>query len=84
MEYRSEEEFLKHYDSSQFEKLSMTADILIFSVSDGLQENYRKLNEKLFSVLLVRGMTIHLKISGVYLVDLLRSMKVSMMLPREF
>ena len=40
MEYRSEEEFLKHYDSSQFEKLSMTADILILSVSDGLQENY--------------------------------------------
>ena len=54
MEYRSEEEFLKHYDSSQFEKLSMTADILILSVSDGLQENYRKLNEKLFSVLLVK------------------------------
>lgn len=54
MKYRSEEEFLKHYDSSQFEKLSMTADILILSVSDGLQENYRKLNEKLFSVLLVK------------------------------
>ena len=32
--YSSEEEFLKNYDSSQFEKLSMTADTLIFSVAD--------------------------------------------------
>lgn len=53
-QYSSEEEFLKAYDSSQFEKLSMTADILIFSVSNGVQENYRKLNEKHFSVLLVK------------------------------
>lgn len=54
MQYQSEEEFLKHYDSNQFEKLSLTTDIIIFSVSDGEQENYRKLNEKHFSVLLVK------------------------------
>lgn len=54
MEYRSEEEFLKHYNSDAFEKLSMTTDILIFSVSDKAQENYRKLSEKHFSVLLVK------------------------------
>ena len=53
-EYTSEEEFLKDYDSSLFEKLSMTADILIFSVSDEIQNNYRKLNKKHFSVLLVK------------------------------
>lgn len=53
-EYKSEEEFLKDYDSSCFEKLSMTSDILVFSVSDGYQENYRKLKEKHFSVLLVK------------------------------
>ncbi len=53
-EYTSEEEFLKDYDSSVFEKLSMTADILIFSVSDEIQNNYRKLNKKHFSVLLVK------------------------------
>jgi len=53
-QYLTEKEFLKDYDSSKFEKLSMTADILIFSVSDGVQENYRKLNEKHFSVLLVK------------------------------
>lgn len=52
--YKSEEEFLKHYDSSIFEKLSMTADILIFSVSDGVQKDYRRLNEKHFSVLLIK------------------------------
>ena len=52
--YSSEEEFLKHYDSSKFEKLSMTADILIFSISNNPTNNYRKLNEKLFSVLLVK------------------------------
>ena len=52
--YNSEEEFLKNYNSNQYEKLSMTTDILIFSVSNGEQENYRKLNKKYFSVLLVK------------------------------
>lgn len=53
-EYKSEEEFLKDYDKSVFDLLSLTSDILIFSVSDGVQENYRKLNKKYFSVLLVK------------------------------
>lgn len=53
-EYKSEEEFLKDYDPNKFDRLSLTADILIFSVSDGIQENYRKLNKKYFSVLLVK------------------------------
>lgn len=52
-EYKNEEEFLKDYDSNQFEKLSMTTDILIFSVSDEPQSNYRKTNRKYMSVLLV-------------------------------
>lgn len=54
MKYKSEEEFLKHYDSSKFEKLSMTTDIIIFSVSDEENSNYRKLSKKHFSVLLVK------------------------------
>jgi 8-oxo-dGTP diphosphatase len=54
MIYNSEEEFLKNYDHSKFEKLSLTSDILIFSVSDVMQQNYRKLNEKHFSILLVK------------------------------
>ena len=52
--YNSEEEFLRDYDPNKFERLSMTTDILIFSVSDGKNENYRKLNKKYFSVLLVK------------------------------
>lgn len=52
--YSSEEEFLKDYDSSIFEKLSVTADTLIFSVADEEVGNYRKLPEKKFSVLLVK------------------------------
>lgn len=53
-EYTSEEEFLKDYNPEEFDRLSLTTDILIFSVSDGVQENYRKLNEKYFSILLVK------------------------------
>ena len=52
--YKSEEEFLKHYDSSNFEKLSMTTDIAIISVSNKDTSNYRKNDEKMMSVLLVK------------------------------
>lgn len=53
-EYQSEEEFLKDYDSSQFEKLSMTADILILSVSSKDTDNYRKTDKKCMSILLAK------------------------------
>ena len=53
-EYKSEEEFLKDYDSSIFEKLSMTADILIVSVSSKDTSNYRKTDKKMMSILLVK------------------------------
>ena len=52
--YKSEEDFLKNYDSSIFEKLSMTADILILSVSSKDSNNYRKTDKKMMSVLLVK------------------------------
>lgn len=52
--YNSEEEFLKDYDSSKFEKLSMTADILIVSVSNEEADNYRKTDKKKMSILLVK------------------------------
>ncbi len=54
MEYKSEEEFLKNYDNSKYERPSVTSDIALFSVSDGSQSNYRKLKQKYFSVLLVK------------------------------
>lgn len=52
--YVSEEDFLKSYDSNEFEKLSMTTDILVVSVSSKKQENYRKTNKKMMSILLVK------------------------------
>ena len=52
--YKSEEEFLKDYNSDDFEKLSMTADILIFSVSSEESTNYRKTDKKKMSILLVK------------------------------
>ena len=52
--YKSEEEFLKNYDSNEFEKLSMTTDILVVSVSDEPTTNYRKTNKKYMSILLVK------------------------------
>ena len=53
-EYKTEEEFLQNYDSSVFEKLSMTADILLFSISSSSSSNYRKNDEKKMSILLVK------------------------------
>ena len=52
--YKTEEEFLKNYNSDNFEKLSMTADILIFSVSNEESTNYRKTDKKKMSILLVK------------------------------
>lgn len=53
-EYNSEEAFLKDYDSSIYEKLSMTADILILSVSSKETNNYRKTDKKMMSILMVK------------------------------
>ena len=52
--YKSEEDFLKDYDSSIYEKLSITADILLISISDEEKEDYRKNNKKEMSILLVK------------------------------
>lgn len=52
--YESEKEFLENYDPSQYDKLSLTTDLIIFSVSSKEQKNYRKLTEKNFSILLLK------------------------------
>ena len=54
MNYKSEKEFLDNYDSSIFDKLSMTTDIVILSVSDEENTNYRKKSTKKMSILLVK------------------------------
>ncbi len=52
--FSSEAEFLSNYNAAEFERPSVTADVLIFSVSDSAGENWRRMNKKSFSVLLVR------------------------------
>ncbi|HAB66330.1 MAG TPA: ADP-ribose pyrophosphatase [Firmicutes bacterium] len=54
MMYKSEEEFLKAYNPEEFDRLAVTSDILILSISDEVQANYRKSNKKYMSVLLVK------------------------------
>lgn len=53
-EFTSEEEFLKAYNPSEFERLSVTTDVVIFSVSSEESENYRKTDKKNMSILLVK------------------------------
>ncbi|MDE6656570.1 MAG: NUDIX domain-containing protein, partial [Anaeroplasmataceae bacterium] len=57
IEYTSDEEFLKNYNSNDYEKMSITTDITLFSVSDIVSENYRKKSSKSFSILLVERQT---------------------------
>jgi ADP-ribose pyrophosphatase YjhB (NUDIX family) len=54
MRYKSESEFLAAYDASVFERPSVTADVLIFSVSTYEGADWRRADKKSFSVLLVR------------------------------
>lgn len=53
-DYKNEEEFLKDYNPEDFDRLSLTTDIIIFSVSSLETENYRKTDKKSMSVLLVK------------------------------
>ena len=52
--YKSEEEFLKNYNPNDYERLSLTTDILVLSVSSNDNANYRKTDDKKMSVLLVK------------------------------
>ena len=46
--------FLKTYDAKKYYRVSVAADIVIFSVFDEENDNYRKLPEKVLRVLLVK------------------------------
>ncbi len=50
-------DFLKSYDPTLYDKLSLTTDILVFGISNSINPNYRKLPEKKFSILLVKRKT---------------------------
>lgn len=53
----TEEEFLKKYNSNDYEKMSITTDITLFGISDISKDNYRSVNQKAFSILLVKRNT---------------------------
>lgn len=50
----TEEEFLKSYDSTKYEKPSVTVDVLIFTIFNEKSDNYRKLDDKKLSLLLIK------------------------------
>ena len=52
--YTSEEEFLKNYDPSAYDRIALTVDTLVLSISDEESDNYRKTSNKHMSVLLVK------------------------------
>ncbi|GHV01955.1 ADP-ribose pyrophosphatase [Clostridia bacterium] len=50
----SEEQFLKEYRQEKYEKPSVAADIVIFTVTEGERVSYRRLPEKELRILLIR------------------------------
>lgn len=54
MKYNTEEDFLKNYHVEEFKQLSMTTDLLLISVSEEENTNYRKASKKKMSILLVK------------------------------
>ncbi|WP_438447034.1 NUDIX hydrolase [Gorillibacterium sp. sgz5001074] len=50
----TEQEFMQSYDASMYERPSVTVDMLIFTVFDKQQDNYRKLPAKSLQLLLIK------------------------------
>lgn len=50
----TEEQFLQQYDAGDYERPSVAADMVIFTVLDDERDNYRKLPEKTLRVLLIQ------------------------------
>lgn len=50
----TEQEFLARYNPGSYERPSVAADMVIFTVSDAEEENYRKLPQKQLRVLLIK------------------------------
>lgn len=50
----TEEQFLKNYQAGSYERPSVTVDMLIFTVMEQHQDNYRKLAEKSLQLLLIQ------------------------------
>ena len=52
--YNNEKEFIENYDVTKYDRLSMTTDIILVSVSKKEAINYRKTSKKMISILLVK------------------------------
>lgn len=50
----TEEQFLKVYDPGNYERPSVTVDMLVFTVTAGEQQNYRKLPNKELRLLMIK------------------------------
>ena len=50
----TEKEFLSRYDAGQYERPSVTVDMLVFTVMNEMKESYRKLPEKALKILMVK------------------------------
>ncbi len=50
----TEEQFLASYDAGRYERPSVTVDMLIFTVTDRENKNYRKLPEKVLKLLMIK------------------------------
>lgn len=50
----TEEQFLQTYNAGEYERPSVTVDMLIFTVMEREQDNYRKLSEKSLQLLMIQ------------------------------
>ena len=53
-EYKSEEEFLRDYNPKEYPPFAVATDILIFGISSKDHSDYRKLDSKKMSILLIK------------------------------
>lgn len=53
-EYENEEDFLKDYNPKDYPSIACTTDVLVFGISSLDSSNYKKLDDKKMSVLLVK------------------------------
>ena len=53
-EYKTEEEFLNDYNPNDYPSFAVGTDILVFGISSQDDSNYKKLDDKKMSVLLIK------------------------------
>lgn len=51
----TEREYMEQYQAGEYERPSVAADMVIFTVTDAEADNYRKLPEKELRILLIRS-----------------------------